>query len=739
MHGNNKLEKKSREQQPLPRAANDQIDRCILACQSAATQEELKHELQVIIKSSWREELSLSVREDFAVALVQTIVCNEVNQLFLEECLLSCCGKGVAISACVETLQAATENDPILKSQFCALKTALRTVKKVMCSIPSSYEDVEIWMKECFLADGRQQLMDHHAVITSTISGFVDLTMRLPSKIASACHATRVELPQWALPTRFYSRVLECSFQMVAFMFDGDEIAIAKLTRSYFTCLVAQLVHHRRASDDVAVTLYQCYVDRSVVSGDSFWSDEHFSDLIRDTIRQVPTSREKAVLLRSILCHSVGTKVSSDRENFTRTLLQMDCICQDELWGYLRITCLPSLMESMQVREAWVQLAIFSHSSTINDDWMDQLFCHCVALLLLSCTRSIEGEISDSDDDDDDESIIIRKHLNSVAESWAQDEFLRQNAHNVQQHVTNFLLSAMWLLSDKENPGSNLAESICQGVTIRLESSAPAIRKNGMLVAELFASRVGEELRFDEVADDDRKLIKSQQQKDNCEIHSPDAVKSVAIVQGGNQKPTRGRLHERQFLDPDAEYESDDENEPLAQDDTSTSRSCEVEDDEDSVWDDGDELVPYDLEDDEEDLRVAPRPCYLAECFEMLRTPETDETAYGRHLTALQELPALVRSRPIDLADHVCPLIIQLLRAENKFNIDGFSEKILRNLCSLAVEEPFLAGQCLIKELFEEGSHTDRMNVLSTLQEAAFELSGYKDLKEKRLQSLNLK
>jgi hypothetical protein len=142
-------------------------------------------------------------------------------------------------------------------------------------------------------------------------------------------------------------------------------------------------------------------------------------------------------------------------------------------------------------------------------------------------------------------------------------------------------------------------------------------------------------------------------------------------------------------------------------------------------------LIAYDLDDDEEDLRETARPLYLQECIELLRTAETEENAFSSHEAALKELPALVRSHPVDLPDISESLAIELLRMENKFNIERFSV-LLSSIISLAVEDPLSVGQTLVAQLFQEGSLFNRLTALTSLTEAAIELSGEKELEEWR-------
>jgi hypothetical protein len=196
-------------------------------------------------------------------------------------------------------------------------------------------------------------------------------------------------------------------------------------------------------------------------------------------------------------------------------------------------------------------------------------------------------------------------------------------------------------------------------------------------------------------------------------------------------------------LDPDAEYFSDDSDsddddetdESGVEENSLPSKTANHNDDDSSAscWEGDDDLVPYSLEDDEEDLRETPRPLSLTECLTFLRAVETEETAYSQHEAGLQEVSSLVRSRPVDLPDLAVPLAVQLLRMENKFNLPNFAKMRHTALCSLTVQEPMLVGQRLIVELYEDSGLSDRLNVLAALNEAAMELCGDKTLRESRV------
>jgi hypothetical protein len=155
--------------------------------------------------------------------------------------------------------------------------------------------------------------------------------------------------------------------------------------------------------------------------------------------------------------------------------------------------------------------------------------------------------------------------------------------------------------------------------------------------------------------------------------------------------------------------------------------SNESPNDDDSVWDD--ELIPYDLDDDEDDLRPTPRPLYLRDCLLLFRILENDEKALSQLQTALQEVGPLVRTNPMDLHDLAVPLTAELLRVKDPFNIDNFVELRMDGMVALAVHEPILVGDHVINKLFDgEYGLTDRLDILHTLELASYELCGTKFL-----------
>ena len=277
-----------------------------------------------------------------------------------------------------------------------------------------------------------------------------------------------------------------------------------------------------------------------------------------------------------------------------------------------------------------------------------------------------------------------------------------------------------------------------------------------MRVAQQLARCLGTDVHFDELEGEEEEDVpqpQQQQQERQTTTTTTATLRESSNVAVSRDNTTTKLKHSRfRQTDPDAEYQSsDDSDDDDDDDDTSQSASSVYSDDSDwdasVVVDDEDDnnaknnnLIPYDLEDDEEDLCATPRPLYLNECLDYLRSsPQDDGDAGSRHEACLRELPRLVRARPADLADLGPELARSVLRLENisfaaatssNGGGDEFADCVAACLQALVVEDPLQVGPHLIEELFQDGTLKDRVNVLAALERGARELSGLDALEE---------
>jgi hypothetical protein len=343
--------------------------------------------------------------------------------------------------------------------------------------------------------------------------------------------------------------------------------------------------------------------------------------------------------------------------------------------------------------------------------------------------------------------------LTDIADRWSQLTFFQEVEGRQQHHVSLVLWHGLVILdrcsvdSLKDPSHQKLTAALVRGVSHRLGSILPTLRKDGMRIAQQLAKGLGQDgVRFDEFESDDDSDSENVESKNlTCDTNNDridrNPTKTIEKIDQG--QPRHG-MHG--FVNPDADYDSDAEEGDDISDEidrgphTSATVSLDAgnRDDPDKINNDDDaknedlsvewkdEFIPYDLEDDEEDLRETPKPLQLLEALELLRTGENHDQIYNRHEVALETLQSLIRKRPDDLADVAVSLALELLRMEDKFNIENFNTNRESAIRALLVEESFSVGHALIQQLFEESGLADKLLILASLQSAASELSGNK-------------
>lgn len=257
-----------------------------------------------------------------------------------------------------------------------------------------------------------------------------------------------------------------------------------------------------------------------------------------------------------------------------------------------------------------------------------------------------------------------------------------------------------------------------QGVSFRLEvSRAEAIRRDGMRVAEAMARIFGQSLRFDE--------LHSPEESDK----KPKATAPTVPKKKSKRKTLKQASHPPKIpvvVDPDAEVfsdDSDDESDESCSKSDQSSYDSEQNSDE-SSWGE-DSLEPYEMDDDEEDLRRVPRPRSLRDCVAYLLTNHEVREAYDKHEAALQELPELVSSKPLDVMDVLPTLVRVLLHMEDKFNMIGFLQNRYDSLMACALQAPVETCFKLVEEMKGHVSLGTRLEALSIIRNAVEELSGH--------------
>ena len=540
-----------------------------------------------------------AVREQVAVRLLQeVIVMGAQEQEALDACLVVC-GPLEALSACSTTLQEISARNGGGKKKKkkkkgsnrdnvdspSILETALRTIRRWLVkgvSFPpdiveeddDGYYNGRCWVEQISIslahesnhrnyhfngheADATTIDLNNNPLLQACLENLTKLVLMLPVQIANACHSLGVQLPTWAIASRYNPRLIEGALSMALYQ---QECRAAEdgpcCSTAYFQKLVQRMVRNRNP-DDVALGLYKYHERHFRNNLQNQEQPKALCQLLLQLHRHALSSRESAYLLRSIMISSIPRQ-SHATEIATTQLTEL---WQKHLYPYIELSCRPILVASRKVREAFVRLLVLSPSSVLSEEWPDRLLCHCVASLLAnplpprkkrtvtkdtdadddsdesseSSSDSSSSESTSDDEDDDDEEnddssesssddsdegtnhhTWLAKHVQEVVATWSMAVFVRQTDCRLQRHVTNFLLSGMCFLqlqheraasSVKDGSAatpqpplmSDLVTSILEGVTVRLESSIPTVRKDGMMVAERLAQKMGQELQFEEL------------------------------------------------------------------------------------------------------------------------------------------------------------------------------------------------------------------------------------------------
>lgn len=644
------------------------------------------HEIQISM-----EGLSSQEKEQLIYCLLRdapSFVEGNPEEEAVMKCLMAA-GKKGSIAAAVRILQDISVGS---LDSLAALELSLALLKNVLCTRAKEPNDVHEWWS--MLSEGNVQ---------ETIERWVHLFLRIPSLVANACKRMHVPFPMWTVQGKYFPRIIDCAASICILAPDsqaliGDQSWIQNSHR-YLLSLIKNML--RRGGEEVTKGLYPVYERQG----------SEFCGIVAKMMSEL-SPREFAILGRSMILHIISSACPTNQD-----LLEH---CSRFSHPWLDETVRKVVSSSTLHANAFVDLLIFS-SSYVVERTLDVAYVS--ASMLAKIEPGSRDALSDDSDDSSDEEenmlsisqspqdTLLRRHLIAVLDRWSRPGYVLETSNRRQALVTAFLRIGMSLLcQSREDSASELVATALEGVTNRLSSTDPEIRRDGMQVAVLLAKRLGETLEFDELKNSTSTEAIANILPEDEPIPVSDSEKIVA------KKSPRRRFR---ISDPDAPYSSDD-------DCTFTDEGS----DESSSWDDEDEEAPFDLADDEEDLANTAKPRFLSDCLDLLRTPETDENASSRHETGLAELSQLVRSRPMDLSDMAATIAFELVHMENKFDIQGFGDSVSSSLCSLAVEEPLLVGETLIQEVFQDVGLSDRLCALRALSEAAYEMAGLLSLEK---------
>ncbi|KAF8160588.1 telomere length regulation protein-domain-containing protein [Pholiota molesta] len=300
---------------------------------------------------------------------------------------------------------------------------------------------------------------------------------------------------------------------------------------------------------------------------------------------------------------------------------------------------------------------------------------------------------------------VLEAFLDVVLDLWASPEHIKHSLISRHRYTTAlFLLTASYLpASSTSTLVSN--PTFIKGISTYISHLDPAVRRCGMLAAEVIAQRAEKKLAFGDWEGDD-------QGRPWCQVASP-----------ANDIPRAT------FVPTLSGYDSDDSMTGYASP-PSSSRSSSP--------------TPAELAEIEAEptlnvgrQKVA-RPVYLAQLGDLLRGStavgaakgggpddphEADRIEMG--LTVAEELIRRKMGYGTELEENAVNLVCILLGMNNNYELDGFDEKRQGALRALVVGAPTKAAPTLIQEFFKnQYSVEQRFVALNALALGARELAG---------------
>lgn len=301
-------------------------------------------------------------------------------------------------------------------------------------------------------------------------------------------------------------------------------------------------------------------------------------------------------------------------------------------------------------------------------------------------------------DANDDEGLA--ETLEMLASLWGNALFLARGDVKMLKYVTQAILAALRRVARSpecstwmSRAGSSrvpLVVLFTTGISTVLDSSDNASRLMGMTVATAVAEINGQTLVFEEVTKASQPAIDEGQITPQ---EQPQAAMTTDVNKDGNGS--------------DADSDADSE------------------------------LDAFDLE--TEGATAAKDTYYLRSCLDLLRHPDTSADAHDKHLQALQSIPSIVATGPLDASDLCSLLMKELIRLGNTFNMEKFDSLRGEGMLSLMTAYPhFCAPVCTGAIAGDQVMMGAKLLCVNILVKASHALSGVPYVASSRGRSLAL-
>nr|XP_033770489.1 telomere length regulation protein TEL2 homolog isoform X2 [Geotrypetes seraphini] len=293
---------------------------------------------------------------------------------------------------------------------------------------------------------------------------------------------------------------------------------------------------------------------------------------------------------------------------------------------------------------------------------------------------------------------LLIQVLKELLETWGSSSAVKHSPIEQQLYISKAILICLCHLKEAEleSHRQELLSCLMAGVQCHLDSNLLQVRRLGMIVAEGISSCIspdGSCLKFQYEED--------EQSRELLSLLTP-AVQTV------DPQPPKNGLDSSLCHTLGEASAVDTEVRPTLQDLES-----------DSELDSDDDLVPYDMSEDQE-LKKAKAPVYIRDCIEVLTGSEDVEKLEA----TLGVLKSLILKNQAMTKEVSVELVKVLLHLEDKANLEGFTELRHGAMVAVTVTDPISVSQYLSAQFYSVNySLRQRMDILDVLATAAQELS----------------
>ena len=294
---------------------------------------------------------------------------------------------------------------------------------------------------------------------------------------------------------------------------------------------------------------------------------------------------------------------------------------------------------------------------------------------------------------------------------WSDKSAIKHTTYDQHFYVTCATVLSFGHLNaeEKQTQRHVILTKLLVGVQSHLESPLEKVRRVGMVVAECVTASLepnGEKLSFEYTEDEETRLLKS--------------LAKGKVNRNFNGKERKKLNDFEKFAKPSANGTTAIKH---AADSTAKNASSDDGDNDD------DDLLPYDLDEEDDAGDVLKSPKYLRDCIEGLVTSEDPSKTEA----TLKNIEKIVSASLDDLEDVCVELVKVLLHLQDRYSTDRFYELRHNAMVSVSVRCPQQVSCYLTEEFFAPNYNLQqRLDMLNVLADTAQQLSSPSEIQKIR-------